>query len=266
MEELLQKWDVFANDFVKYIEPSTKISLYSLLHALEIEKGNAILELACGGGGGTLLAHPLLSKDARLVVSDFSPNMLQIASDRLSKLENPKPELHKVNVQDIPFDKDSFDRIYANYVLHLVPDPDKAIQEIYRVLQPGGRAGFTVWGRPENSPKFTIDYESKIESGITTQFPQGFSLHDKEALKERFLKAGFSKVFAWYSVEPTQIFSPKEYETVFITGTPANRKLFSTLPPETVQKYKEKVAEKVEAVLKSGTPITTEVLFVVAFK
>ena len=60
--------------------------------------------------------------------------------------------------------------------------------------------GFSVWGRPENSPKFTIPDIAKEKLGMTTSVNPSFHLHDINKLKGLVSKAGFSKVLAWYSV------------------------------------------------------------------
>ena len=46
----------------------------------------------------------------------------------------------KLDIQNIPFDDDSFDTVFANHVLEHIPDENKALTEVYRVLKPGGWA------------------------------------------------------------------------------------------------------------------------------
>jgi len=52
--------------------------------------------------------------------------------------------------------ENSFDAVFGNCVLQIVNDPEQTLRETYRVLAPGGRAGFTTWGSKENSDFMTV--------------------------------------------------------------------------------------------------------------
>lgn len=54
------------------------------------------------------------------------------------------------------FENNKFDCVFSNLVLNHVCNPENMLKEAYRVLAPGGRAGFTVWGSKENSLLFTL--------------------------------------------------------------------------------------------------------------
>lgn len=54
-------------------------------------------------------------------------------------LESPLADV-KADICDLPFEENSFDFILCNHVLEHIPDDEKAMKEIYRVLRPGGRA------------------------------------------------------------------------------------------------------------------------------
>jgi ubiquinone/menaquinone biosynthesis C-methylase UbiE len=57
----------------------------------------------------------------------------------------------------LPFKDGIFDAYVSNLVLMLIHDPAAQIREAYRVLKPGSRACFSVWGRRENSLNFTLE-------------------------------------------------------------------------------------------------------------
>ena len=81
------------------------------------------------------LAHPFLNKDSKFVLTDLSPNMLTLTKAKLygsfkrisrayfSDLHDPTPIIEPANLQDLKYADGSFDRVYGNYVIHLVPDP-----------------------------------------------------------------------------------------------------------------------------------------------
>ncbi len=91
-----------------------------------------VLELACGTG---LLSHPLSSRVRLWEATDFSPAMIAEA-----KKKKCSSRLH-FSVQDataLPYAPESFDAVVIANALHIMPDPDKALAEIRRVLKPEG--------------------------------------------------------------------------------------------------------------------------------
>ena len=53
---------------------------------------------------------------------------------------------HEGNAEALPFADGSFDAAYANLSLQLTEHPDAMLGEVWRVLRPGARAAFSVWG------------------------------------------------------------------------------------------------------------------------
>ena len=102
-----------------------------------IQPGMKALELGCGTGVSWKDARRWLPDDATLLLTDFSEGMLEIA--RANVPVQPNIAFAQVDIQQIPYEDDSFDLVIANAMLYHVPDLDKAISEVARVLKPDGR-------------------------------------------------------------------------------------------------------------------------------
>ena len=102
----------------------------------EIEEGMKVLELGIGTGSMWVGKSDLAKKCSRLVLSDFSEGMLQKAQETLKDMEGI--EYRVIDIQDIPFEDDSFDIVIANMMLYHVPDLDRGLSEVRRVLKAGG--------------------------------------------------------------------------------------------------------------------------------
>ena len=100
----------------------------------DIQPGMRILELGCGNG--TMWSGRTLPEGVELVLSDFSEGMLEAAKANTAHLS--RAEYRVVDAQDIPFDDGVFDIVIANHMLYHIPDADKALAEIARVLKAGG--------------------------------------------------------------------------------------------------------------------------------
>jgi phosphatidylethanolamine/phosphatidyl-N-methylethanolamine N-methyltransferase len=73
---------------------------------------------------------------------DFSASMLEKARDRVSRENISGVRLVQMDAVDLKFPDDSFDVVYAPYLISVVPDPVKVAQEMRRVCRRGGRIVF----------------------------------------------------------------------------------------------------------------------------
>ncbi len=90
-------------------------------------------------GVGTGLELPLLPSDVQVTGVDLSRPMLEVARRRVARegLAQVKA-LHQMDAQALALDDASFDVALAPYVMSVVPDPQKALDEMWRAVRPGG--------------------------------------------------------------------------------------------------------------------------------
>ncbi len=107
-----------------------------LVSHYNIRDAMAVLEIGCGTGSLWLGCENLVSGCRRLVLSNLSEGMLETAKKNLGERNNI--EYRKADIQDLPFMNDAFDVVIANSMLYHVPDLDKGLREVRRVLKKGG--------------------------------------------------------------------------------------------------------------------------------
>ncbi|MBR5095044.1 MAG: class I SAM-dependent methyltransferase [Oscillospiraceae bacterium] len=110
----------------------------------QIRPGQKILELGCGDGSMWQPHISELPERTTLLLTDLSPGMLASAEEKLRGTENISFQV--VDIQEIPCEDDSFDLVIANMMLYHVPQIEKALREVSRVLKPGGKACFATYG------------------------------------------------------------------------------------------------------------------------
>lgn len=93
-----------------------------------------VLELGCGTGLLWSKNRERIPADVEITLCDLSLGMLAVTQ----KLHLPA-RLAQCDAQDIPFCEATFDVAFANHMLYHIPDLDKALSEIRRVLKPNGR-------------------------------------------------------------------------------------------------------------------------------
>lgn len=104
---------------------------------MNFPKNTRILELGCGIGKLWNKNKDRIRKDLNIVLSDFSNSMLKIAKDKLKEIDY-EFAYKKINAEEIPYEDESFDIIIAQHMIYFVPNIEKALAEIKRILSPGG--------------------------------------------------------------------------------------------------------------------------------
>lgn len=138
----------------------------------EIKQGMKVLELGCGTGSLWSGHMDELEKCSRVILTDFSEGMLESARKNLGDLGNF--EYQVVDIQSIPFEDKSFDIVIANMMLYHVPDLNKGLSEVKRVLKPNGQfycATYGEHGIVEYIENLLSDYDvkGKLNKSFTLQ-------------------------------------------------------------------------------------------------
>src|SRR5262245_21774952 len=108
------------------------------IQRMSIQPGERVLEV----GVGTGINLSLYPKQATVTGIDFSSSMLEKARERAARKGLRGMRLLQMDAADLKFADDSFDIVYAPYLISVVPDPVKVATEMRRVCRPGGRIIF----------------------------------------------------------------------------------------------------------------------------
>ncbi|HZR24707.1 MAG TPA: methyltransferase domain-containing protein [Vicinamibacterales bacterium] len=105
------------------------------IRRMGIKSGDKVLEV----GVGTGINASLYPKDCSVTGIDLSSSMLEKARDRVARKGVRNVRLLQMDAANLKFADDSFDIVYAPYVISVVPDPVGVAREMRRVCRPGGR-------------------------------------------------------------------------------------------------------------------------------
>ena len=104
-----------------------------------VEPGEVVLDLGCGAGTDLLIAAQMTGPSGRVIGVDMTAPMLAAARASAKGMGLENVELHEALLEDVPLADASVDIVTSNGVIDLVPDKEAVIDEIDRILRPGGR-------------------------------------------------------------------------------------------------------------------------------
>ncbi|WP_020528268.1 arsenite methyltransferase [Flexithrix dorotheae] len=104
----------------------------------KIQRGDTVIDLGSGAGNDCFVARHETGVEGKVIGIDFTPAMIQKARANAEKLGFNNVEFREGDIDNMPVNEDVADVIVSNCVLNLVPDKQKVIGEIFRVLKPGG--------------------------------------------------------------------------------------------------------------------------------
>ncbi|HUK37310.1 MAG TPA: methyltransferase domain-containing protein [Vicinamibacterales bacterium] len=116
------------------------------IQRIGIAPGDRILEV----GVGTGINACLYPRDCSVTGIDLSAPMLEKARERFARKGVRNVRLHEMDAAALKFADDTFDIVYAPYVISVVPDPVAVVHEMIRVCRPAGRVVFLNHFRSEN--------------------------------------------------------------------------------------------------------------------
>ena len=104
-----------------------------------IEPGSVVVDLGSGAGTDLLIAAQMTGPTGRVIGVDMTASMLERARASADEMGMEHVDLHESLIEALPLEDASADVVISNGVIDLVPDKDAVLDEIDRVLRPGGR-------------------------------------------------------------------------------------------------------------------------------
>ncbi len=169
-------------------------STKKLVELVNINKGDAVLDVACGTGVVTNEIQKKIGKSGYVVGVDTSSTAIKIAK----KWNGKKSNVNFVNADAEKFNfSKKFDVVTCQYGLFFFPNAQKALKNMKNSLKESGNIGISVHGRKDSVPFFSniIDSVTKyIPDYVPPGSPDLDRFGTKSDLKKEVSKAGFSKI------------------------------------------------------------------------
>lgn len=186
-------WDKASGCYEEFWQEQLRPAREQLLEMAALKPGESALDLACGTGLVSFEAGEILRPDGFLLGTDISERMVEKATALAAENGVHNVRFQWMDSEDLQVDDSTFDIALCSLGLMYMPDPRKALEEMRRVLRPGGRAVCSVWG-PRESCGWAELFEIVDRNVASEVCPMFFQLGRPDMLELTFKAAGFADV------------------------------------------------------------------------
>ncbi len=176
----------------------TRAATELLVAVGRVVPGACVLDLASGPGDPALTLAHLVGPRGHVVATDIAPAMLAAAQEQAAAQGLINISFKAADAQNLTFASATFDVVTCRFGIAHVPDYHHALEEIRRVLRPGGRAAFVVWGPRDRNPYFTLVDEVlapyPAPNPMAARGPGPFTFAEAGSLRRALVAAGFRDV------------------------------------------------------------------------
>jgi ubiquinone/menaquinone biosynthesis C-methylase UbiE len=158
---------------------------------------STVLDLGAGAGDQTVLAARRIGPGGMVLATDISASMLALTQEAARAADLPNVQTRVMDAQRLELESGSFDAAMARFSLQFVPDVQRALAEVRRVVKPGGRFAAVVFSAVERNP-FRAAPQAIASRLAGRPFPESgpgqWALNDPTTLGSAFRQAGFRDV------------------------------------------------------------------------
>jgi ubiquinone/menaquinone biosynthesis C-methylase UbiE len=246
-----EQWDRVAAGWKKWwqaIENGAQHVSQRMLELAQVKPGQRVLDIATGIGEPALSAAGRVGAAGRVVATDVSPQMLDIARERAAALGLTNVEFIASDVEGLNFPVGNFDAVLCRWGVTSLPNPSKTLAAIRRMLTPGGSFVTSVWdaapkGRPmasiaEDVAREVFDLPSSRADGPS---PPGSA---KSALEQEMAQAGFVDVRVEAMTLVLEIPSAPDCTQYLMDVSPEFAALLSGQSSSQQQAFRQRLADR----------------------
>ena len=221
-----------------------------MLQLAGLAPGKRVLDIAAGTGEPAIPAARMVSPGGSVIATDFVEDMLAVAREKAARAGVNNVEFRRVDGETLDFPGASFDAVTIRFGIMFMPEPDRCLREVHRVLRSGGRVALATWAAPDKNAW------ASIAAGILSKLanapppkpgaPGIFAFGDSNRLAGSLQLAGFRDV----KVEPVEVVmadhnSAHEYFTFLLEIAGPLAVLWSQLTPGQQDEARARISEQI---------------------
>jgi len=240
--EAAAAWRRGAAQRAQFLLPVTQ----QMLDEARIGPGSRVLDVGTGTGDTALLAAEQVGPTGRVIAIDASPQMLDVATEAAREAGPDNVEFRRMDGGRLTLEAASVDAVIGRHAMQFLDDWPAPLAGFQRVLRPGGRLSFIIWGPTAENPFMALPVAIPMELGWTaaTAVATPFALSDGHRLQQQLVSAAFDEV----QVERVafEVRMPADAALANRLDSPMSRAVISDSSPEQRAAFQQAMRSAVE--------------------
>jgi len=243
-----RQWDRVAAGWEKWwqtIENGAHHVNDRLVDLAQVAPGKRVLDIATGIGEPALTAANRVGSAGRVVATDISTQMLDIARIRARTLGLTNVEFLEADAERLDFPDRSFDAILCRWGITSLPDHSNLLSKIRRMLTPNGSFATSVWDEASRSPLASIAITVAQEMFHSAPpRPNPTPEVSEDALEILMIRAGFNEVRTEKLTVTLELASTEAFTQYLVDVSPVVAALLSDQSPLRQAEYQHLLAQE----------------------
>jgi ubiquinone/menaquinone biosynthesis C-methylase UbiE len=251
-DETVAAWRKWHKEIAAFTRGATE----ALLNEANIQPGQSVLDLASGVGDPALSIASKVGPFGRVTATDLGPDMMSLAAELAAGQNLHNIEFREAAAESLPFSDATFNLVTCRFGAMFFPDLHKALVECRRVLKPGGKIVFIVWGvreQPFTSTTVGVLLKYVQAPEADPDAPSMFMFGVRGRFQSALEHAGYQNAREEHLTVPGRWSGPLEdYWTQFTEVAAPFRPLLAQLSPQKLAEVRAEVLTGLQKFVQDG--------------
>ena len=183
---------------------------------LKLRRNASVLDVCCGSGASALQAARVTSPAGAVIAIDLAEELLQLGRAKAKTAGLRNIEFRRADMTDLKFPDRHFDAVVCVFGIFFVPDMEAQVEELWRMVRPGGQLAITTWGPGIFSPAYELWLAAvrKVCPDLDSAFHPWDRISTPDAVRKLFLDAGIGQVDVIPEAGYQALRTPEDFWTI----------------------------------------------------
>ncbi len=226
--------------------------------------GDRVLDVCCGTGASAIPAAIATGTTGQVLAVDIAESLLALGRQKATEQGLHHLEFRYGDFENLGLPDGDFDVIICVFGIFFVADMAAALQELWRLLRPGGRLAITSWGAQVFEPANSIfwDVVAAERPDLSRRTPPWERISDAPALQQLLQAAGITPVQVMAAKDPLPLACPEDWWTMVLGG--GLRGTVEQLDPATRERVRQRILDQLRQ--DQVDSLAVDVLYAIAHK